>query len=66
MLNGSLRARRSGPQTGVGAVIALCSALLSNPLKGGLIVVGINLRGSIDLVHNPIDVVELALEKGLR
>lgn len=34
-------------------------------MKGGLIIVGgINLGGSIEPVHNPIDVVELALEKG--
>jgi ATP-dependent Lon protease len=43
----------------------LCSALLGKPLKGGLILVGgINLGGSIEPVHNPIDIVELALEKG--
>ncbi len=43
----------------------LCSSLLGKPLKGGLAVVGgINLGGSIEQVHNPIDVVELALEKG--
>jgi predicted ATP-dependent Lon-type protease len=46
-------------------LVALCSALLGKPLKGGLIIVGgINLGGSIEPVHNPIDVVELALEKG--
>jgi ATP-dependent Lon protease len=34
-------------------------------LEGGLIIVGgINLGGSIEPIHNPIDVVELALEKG--
>ena len=44
--------------------MALCSALLAKSLKGGLILVGgINLGGSIEPVHNPIDVVELALEK---
>ena len=58
-------AAKSGSQTGVGVLLALCSALLAKPLKGGLIIVdGINLGGSIEPVHNPVDVVELALEKG--
>ncbi len=61
----SFDAAKSGSQIGVGVLIALCSALLGKPLKGGLIIVGgINLGGSIDPIHNPIDVVELALEKG--
>ncbi|WP_246653063.1 protease Lon-related BREX system protein BrxL [Rhizobium laguerreae] len=61
----SFDAARSGSQTGVGVLIALSSALIGKPLKGGLIIVGgINLGGSVDPIHNPIDVVELALEKG--
>jgi ATP-dependent Lon protease len=61
----SFDAARSGSQTGVGVLIALSSALIGRPLKGGLIIVGgINLGGSVDPIHNPIDVVELALEKG--
>lgn len=61
----SFDAARSGAHTGVGVLIALCSAMLGKPLKGGLIIVGgINLGGSIDPIYNPIDVVELALEKG--
>jgi ATP-dependent Lon protease len=61
----SFDAAKSGSQVGVAVLVALCSALLSKPLKGGLIIVGgINLGGSIEPVHNPIDVVELALEKG--
>ena len=61
----SFDASRSGAQLGVGVLTALSSALLGKPLKGGLAVVGgINLGGSIDPIHNPIDVVELALEKG--
>ncbi len=61
----SFDASKSGAQVGVGVLIAFCSALLGKPLKGGLILVGgINLGGSIDPVHNPIDLVELALEKG--
>ena len=46
-------------------LLALCSALLGRSLKGGLVIVGgINLGGSIEPVHNPVDVVELAMEKG--
>jgi ATP-dependent Lon protease len=61
----SFDAAKSGSTLGMGVLIALASSLLSKPLKGGLAVVGgINLGGSIEQVHNPIDVVELALEKG--
>jgi ATP-dependent Lon protease len=56
---------KSGADLGVGALVALCSALLSRPLKGGLAVVGgLNLGGSVESVHDPIDIVELAIEKG--
>jgi ATP-dependent Lon protease len=61
----SFDAAKSGAALGVGALIAFASSLLGKPLKGGLAVVGgVNLGGSIEQVHNPIDVVELALEKG--
>ncbi|MGZ8409332.1 MAG: BREX system Lon protease-like protein BrxL [Hyphomicrobium sp.] len=61
----SFDAAKSGTQIGVGVLIALSSALLGKPLRGGLALVGgINLGGSIEPVQNPIDVVELALEKG--
>jgi ATP-dependent Lon protease len=46
-------------------LLALCSALLGKPLKGGLAITGgITLGGSIEPIHNPIDVVKLALERG--
>jgi ATP-dependent Lon protease len=49
----------------VPALLALISALLGKPLKGGMAVVGgINLGGSIEPVHNPVDIVEHALSKG--
>jgi ATP-dependent Lon protease len=61
----SFDAARSADQTGVPVLLALASALLARPLKGGLAVVGgINLGGSIEPVHNPVDVVEHALSKG--
>src|ERR1700677_3909500 len=56
---------KSGAQTGMPVLLALTSALLGTALKGGLAVVGgLNLGGSIEPVHNPIDVVEHALSKG--
>ena len=61
----SFDAAKSGAQVGVGVLVGLCSALLGKPLKGGLIVSGgITLGGSIEPIHNPIDIVELAMEKG--
>ena len=61
----SFDAAKSGEQLGVGVLVALCSALLGKPLKGGIVVAGgITLGGSIEPIHNPIDLVELAMEKG--
>ncbi len=56
---------RSGADLGVAVLIALSSVLVQKPLKRGLIVIGgINLGGSVEPVHNPVDIVELAMEKG--
>ncbi len=61
----SFDAVKSGADLGVAVLIGLCSALVNRPVKGGLVVVGgLNLGGSIERIHNPIDVVELAREKG--
>ena len=61
----SFDAAKSGEQLGVGVLVGLCSVLLRKPLKGGLVVAGgITLGGTIEPIHNPIDVVELAMEKG--
>jgi len=61
----SFDAAKSAAQTGVPVLVALASALLGRALRGGLAVVGgINLGGSIEPVHNAIDVVEHALSKG--
>ena len=61
----SFDAAKSAAHTGIAALVALASALLARPLKGGMAVVGgINLGGSIELVHNPIDVIDHALAKG--
>ncbi len=56
---------RTGSQLGLGALLALCSALLRKSIKGGLVIVGgLNLGGSINQVFNAVSVVELAVEKG--
>ena len=61
----SFDAVRSGTDLGVAVLIALCSSLLNRPVKGGLAVVGgLNLGGSIERIHNPLDIVEMAREKG--
>lgn len=56
---------RNGSATSMASLLALCSALLQKSIRGGLIVVGqLNLGGSIDPVHNAVNVAELAVEKG--
>jgi ATP-dependent Lon protease len=60
-------AAKSGADIGVAVLLALCSSLLEQSLKGGLVVIGaLNLGGSIDPVHNAVDLVELATERGAR
>ncbi|MDC0267768.1 BREX system Lon protease-like protein BrxL, partial [bacterium] len=49
---------KSGTATGVGVMLALCSALLEKNLVGGLVVVGgLNLGGSIEPIYNAVSVV---------
>jgi len=58
----SFDAARSGSKVGIPALVALCSALLKKPVKGGLIVVGeINLGGSIEPVHNAVTLAEIGV-----
>lgn len=58
-------AAKKGAKLGVPSLVAMCSALLKKPVKGGLIVVGeINLGGSIEPIHNAVNIAELAVEKG--
>lgn len=58
-------AAKAGTKLGVAALIAMSSALLKRSLRGGLIVIGeINLGGSIEPIHNPVTLVEIAVEKG--
>ena len=60
-------AAKSGAGTGMSVLLALCSGLLEQSLKGGLVIVGaLNLGGSVDPVHNAVDLVELAAGKGAK
>ncbi|MDD4803230.1 MAG: BREX system Lon protease-like protein BrxL, partial [Syntrophomonas sp.] len=54
-------ASKSGAKLGVAGLIALCTAILNKSVRGGLIIIGeINLGGSIEPVHNPISITEIA------
>jgi len=56
---------KSGAGLGVASLIALCTSLLKKSVRGSLIIVGeINLGGSIDPIHNPVSIAEIAIEKG--
>lgn len=56
---------KSGGKLGIASLLAICTSLLKKSVKGGLIVVGeLNLGGSIEVIHNPIQIVEIAIEKG--
>ena len=58
-------ASKSGAKLEMASLIALCTALLKKSVRGGLIVIGeINLGGSIEPIHNPVSLVEIAVEKG--
>ncbi len=58
-------ASRSGAKLGMASLVALCGALLKKSVRGGLVVVGeVNLGGSIEPVHNPVTIAEIAVEKG--
>src|SRR5258707_1121439 len=56
---------KSGATVSIGVLLAFCSSLLQQSIKGGLVVTGgLNLGGSIEPIFNPIAVVEVAIEKG--
>jgi ATP-dependent Lon protease len=56
---------KSGAKLGVAALIALCTSILKKNVRGGLIIIGeIALGGSIEPVHNPASIAEVAVEKG--
>lgn len=61
----AIDAAKSESEIGVSIINALCTALLKQSLRGGLIIVGeINLGGSIEPIHNPVSIAEIAVEKG--
>lgn len=58
-------ASKSGAKLGIAVLLALSTSLLKKNVRGGLIVVGeINLGGSIEPIHNPVTIAEIAVEKG--
>lgn len=58
---------KNGQSTGVAILLALCSSLIGKSLKGGLATVGgLNLGGSIEPIHNPVSLVEIAADKGAK
>ena len=58
-------ASKTGAGLGMASLIALCTALLKKSVRGSLIIVGeINLGGSIEPIHNSVNIAEIAVEKG--
>ncbi len=56
---------KSGAKVSIAGLIALCTSLLKKSTRGGLIIVGeIALGGSIEPIHNPVSIAEIAVEKG--
>jgi ATP-dependent Lon protease len=57
-------ASKSGAKLGMASLVALSTALLKKSVRGGLIMVGeINLGGSVEPIHNPVTIAEIAVEK---
>ncbi len=60
----AMEADKSGAGLGLPVLVALVGALLERNTRGGTIIVGpLNLGGSMDLVHNPVSIAEMAVEK---
>lgn len=60
-------AAKSGAKTGVASLVALASALLKKSVRGGLILVGeVTVGGTIEPIHNPVTLAEMAIEKGAK
>lgn len=56
---------RSGAGLGVAVLVALAGSLLERHTRGGTLVAGaLNLGGSIEPLHNPVAMAELAVDKG--
>jgi ATP-dependent Lon protease len=60
----AIDADRSGAGLGLPVLVALCGALLGKNTRGGtIIVVALNLGGSIDLIPKAVQIAELAIDK---
>jgi ATP-dependent Lon protease len=58
-------ASKSGSKLGIATLIALATSLLKKSVKGGFVIIGeINLGGSIEPIFNPVNLAEIAVEKG--
>lgn len=52
-------------QVAPAVILGLNGALLQKSIKGGLVIAGsINLGGSVDPIHNAVEITELAIDKG--
>ena len=61
----ALDAAKSGAHLGVPMLLAMVSALLERPLKGGLLVVGgLSVGGTLEPIYNAVETAEIAIEKG--
>ena len=57
-------ADKSGSGLGLPVLIACVGGLLERSTRGGTIIVGpLNLGGSVELVHHPVAIAELAVDK---
>lgn len=57
-------ADKSGAGVGLPVLVALCGALLGRNTRGGTIVVGgLNLGGSVEMIPNAVRIAELAVDK---
>lgn len=61
----ALDAAKSGAHLGVPMLLAMVSALLERPLKGGLVVIGgLSVGGTLEPIYNAVEAAEIAIEKG--
>src|SRR5947208_15238285 len=60
----AMDADKAGARLGLPVLVALCGSLLCRNTRGGMIVVGaLNLGGSIDMIPNPVQIAEFAVDK---
>jgi ATP-dependent Lon protease len=55
---------KSGTGLGLPVLVSLVGGLLERSTRGGAILVGpLNLGGSVELIRNPVEIAELAIDK---